>query len=88
MIFDLLDIILIMTYIYAITIYIRIFLKGYKLALWPVVSLICYIILEFDWVFSKQVEHIGTLRDVLWILVEMFIALTCSLFAKHLAFKE
>lgn len=87
MIFDLLDIILITVYIYAITIYIRIFLKGYKLALWPVASLICYIILEFDWVFSKQVEHIGTLRDVLWILVEMFIALTCSLFAKHLAFK-
>lgn len=88
MIFDLLDIILITVYIYAITIYIRIFLKGYKLALWPVISLICYIILEFDWIFSKQVEHIGTLRDILWILVEMFIALTCSLFAKHLAFKE
>ena len=88
MIFSSLDIILIMTYIYAITIYIRIFLKGYKLALWPVASLTCYIILEFDWVFSKQVEHIGTLRDVLWLLVEMFIALTCSLFAKHLAFKE
>lgn len=88
MIFDLLDIILITIYIYAITIYIRIFLKGYKLALWPVISLICYIILEFDWIFSKQVEHIGTLRDILWILVEMFIALTCSLFAKHLAFKE
>lgn len=88
MIFSSLDIILIMTYIYATTIYTRIFLKGYKLALWPVTSLICYIILEFDWVFSKQAEHIGTLRDVLWILVEMFIALTCSLFAKHLAFKE
>ena len=48
MIFSSLDIILIMTYIYAITIYIRIFLKGYKLALWPVASLIYYIILEFD----------------------------------------
>ncbi len=73
MVIDPLNIIAILTACVALVAYARLIRLGIVEAWLPVVCLVAYILLEFDWVVTDQAAVIGSLREYAWSLAEIGI---------------